>query len=205
MDQPVPAQGEKLSSNPWEMSWGDQPDYGPEPTGQQETAPVGKFPWEMEWGNRHVIEEPTGGPDSPQSTYIAPTNAEGFEGVFANLIQAESRGRHTNSRGQLTTSPVGARGITQIMPATGRNPGYGIKPLQNESQEEYLRVGREYLQAMLRQFNGNYAYAVAAYNAGEGNVRRAIARAERAGSSNWISFLPRPQETGPYVRKILGS
>src|SRR5690606_20870882 len=114
---------------------------------------------------RSTYQDQRGGPSSDD---------EKFNRVFSRLIQQESRGRHRSSSGELTTSPVGAQGITQVMPATGRDPGYGIKPIQNDSEEEFIRFGREYLGAMLKEFDGDYEKALAAYNAGPGNVRKAI-------------------------------
>lgn len=125
----------------------------------------------------------------------------GFEKVFANLIQAESRGKHTDASGNLTTSPVGARGITQVMPKTAKDPGYGISPIKDDSENEYLRFGREYLGAMVKEFNGDYQKALAAYNFGPGSVKKAIMKAAKAGHDDWLSLTPK--ETKDYVRKIL--
>lgn len=125
----------------------------------------------------------------------------GFERVFANLIQAESRGRHTDSSGNLTTSPVGAKGVTQVMPKTAKDPGYGVAPIKDDSENEYLRFGREYLGAMVKEFNGDYRKALAAYNFGPGSVRKAIMKADKAGHSDWLSLTPK--ETKDYIAKIL--
>lgn len=127
-----------------------------------------------------------------------------FESVFNNLIQAESGGRHYGKDGGLLTSPVGARGITQIMPETARTPGYGIKPIQDESEEEYLRFGRDYLKAMVKKYNGDFRKAIASYNAGAGNVDKAVRAAKRRGG-DWIDYLPKKSETIPYMDKILGT
>lgn len=119
--------------------------------------------------------------------------------VFDNLVQAESNGVHRNKDGTLLSSKAGALGITQIMPATARQPGYGIKPLQNDSEEEYLRMGRDLLNAMYRVYDGDIEKALAAYNAGPGNVDKAVAK----GGRDWKQHLPRKQETLPYIDKIL--
>lgn len=102
------------------------------------------------------------------------------------LIQQESGGRNS------AVSSKGARGLTQIMPATAVNPGYGVTPLRNESPEEYKRFGRDYLAAMLKKYNGDERLALAAYNAGPGAV-------DKAGG------MPDIAETQNYVSKIMGA
>lgn len=138
------------------------------------------------------------------SSYLPQPNKVDFNKVFDKLIQAESRGRHRDSSGKLTTSPVGAKGITQVMRKTGQDPGYGVAPLKDQSEAEYIRFGRDYLQAMLKEFNGDYPKALAAYNAGPGNVKKAIRKAKNSGG-NWTDYLPKKSETIPYIKKILGS
>ena len=127
-----------------------------------------------------------------------------FDTVFSRLVQAESRGKHISEGGTLTTSPVGAQGITQLMPGTAKKPGYGIEPVKDQSEGEYLRVGRSYFKAMLTNFDGDYEKALAAYNAGSRNVRTAITKATKAGdATKWREHLPRGKETNPYIDKIM--
>jgi hypothetical protein len=123
-----------------------------------------------------------------------------FENVFSNLIKKESAGKHFDEGGGLTTSPVGAQGVTQVMPKTGRDPGYGVEPLKDNTKEEFLRFGRDYLKAMLKKFNGDYEKALAAYNAGPGNVDKAV----KKGGDSWKDHLPKKEETLPYIKFILG-
>lgn len=166
----------------------------------QEAAPVSANPWEQDWGagvsylGNGMPEKSTNfGNRSPR------TSPDGmFERVFRNLVMQESRGRHTTG-GKLTESPVGAQGITQVMPKTGKNPGFGVAPIQNDSEEEFIRFGRDYLSAMLQEFDGDYEKALAAYNAGHGSVKRAVAK----GGSQWKDFLPKRSETVPYIANIM--
>lgn len=125
-----------------------------------------------------------------------------FNKVFSNLTVAESRNKHRNKDGSLVTSPVGAQGITQVMPLTQKDPGYGVRPAQNDTKEEFLRVGKEYLAAMYKEFGGDWAKAAAAYNAGPGSVHNAIKKAAKSGKG-WMEHLPKPSETVPYVNKLL--
>lgn len=124
------------------------------------------------------------------------------------LVRQESNGRHTLEDGSLLTSSAGAKGITQIMPDTGRNPGFGVTPLQNDSEQEYLRFGRDYLAALIDYYDGSVPLALAAYNAGSGNVDEAVKAAREAGdAANFLDYLPTSPEnqrqTRTYVANIM--
>jgi hypothetical protein len=54
------------------------------------------------------------------------------EQIMQRQIMAESGGQQYNPQGGILTSPKGALGIGQIMPATAANPGYGIRPASPE-------------------------------------------------------------------------
>lgn len=128
---------------------------------------------------------------------IAPT---GFDRLVQITMQSESGGRRYGADGKLLTSPAGAQGEMQVMPATARDPGMGVKPAQNDSPEELARVGRDYLQALLQKY-GDPAKAWAAYNAGPGRLDKALQESARgrSGSVDWLSYMP--AETQAYVRK----
>jgi hypothetical protein len=129
---------------------------------------------------------------------ISPANAGEVDQIVTRLIDKESKGLHTNpTTRQLVESPKGAKGITQIMPATGIDPGYGVKPLQNNTEAEYKRFGRDYFVAMLKEFNGDPAKALAAYNWGPDKVKSTV---KKHGES-WFTKLP--PETKDYVASIL--
>ena len=107
------------------------------------------------------------------STPIAESLPAGeLESLLAAQRQQESGGRHRNADGSLVTSRSGARGVAQIMPATGANPGYGVKPLQNDSEAEHRRFQKDYMTALMGHFGGDQSKALAAYNWGPGNVDR---------------------------------
>lgn len=97
------------------------------------------------------------------------SNEEKVDRLMPHLVQQESGGDPT------AVSPKGARGLTQVMPNTGKDPGFGIKPMQNNSVAEQMRFGRDYLGTMLKRYNGNVEAALAAYNAGPGTVDKLIA------------------------------
>lgn len=108
---------------------------------------------------------------------------------------AESRGRRYGADGGLLRSPKGALGEMQVMPATARNPGYGLKPANPSNPDDLARLGKQYLGTMMREFKGNLPQVFSAYNAGPGATQRLI---EQHGD-DWLRFAPR--ETQEYVRR----
>lgn len=95
---------------------------------------------------------------------------------FIRLVERlETGGRGDyDERGRPITSRAGARYAMQVMPATARNPGFGIRPAQADTAEEYNRVGRDYARMLLARY-GNPTDALVAYNAGPGRADRWIA------------------------------
>lgn len=185
--------------SPWEQTWNDVKQGVEQAVGNASEAIQKALPWAQDWKAKATPQP------APQQAPVAPVEAPKaltVDDVMPRLIQAESKGVHMDEKGVLTTSPVGAQGITQLMPATAKKPGYGITPVKDSSEAEYLRVGKQYLQKMYDKF-GDWEKALAAYNAGVGNVMKAEGKAERFGG-DWHDHLPQPKETKPYIKKILG-
>lgn len=133
-------------------------------------------------------------------------NPRTFDLLVNAVAQAESNNRDVDDAGNVVTSPVGAKGRMQVMDSTNLDPGYGVIPAKDDSLEERARVGRDYLRAMLTEYGGDVPKALAAYNAGPGNLNKALAAAKEAGTPDaWADFLPKPQETIPYINRVMGS
>lgn len=103
------------------------------------------------------------------------------------------------------TSPKGAAGLWQFMPATGRQ--YGLKKRKGLDERRDLvastRAALDYLEFLHEEFDHDWMLALAAYNSGEGTVHRAIKKNLRAGKSTSFWSLPLPKETQNYVPKLL--
>ncbi len=76
------------------------------------------------------------------------------------------------------------------MPGTLRDPGYGVRPAKDNSPAELERVGKDYLAAMGKRYDGNVPLQLAAYNAGPATV------------DNYGGVPPYP-ETMEYLRRVL--
>ncbi|HYH82328.1 MAG TPA: lytic transglycosylase domain-containing protein, partial [Longimicrobium sp.] len=74
------------------------------------------------------------------------------------------------------TSPVGAIGLTQLMPATARWLQRGVTRSDLRKPEVNLSIGFRYLKDLIRKYDGDTALALTAYNRGPGTVDRVLRR-----------------------------
>ena len=109
-------------------------------------------------------------------------------------------------------SYAGARGLMQLMPGTAREQAgkNGIEYLSASlvSDAGYnISLGNGYFQRMLRYYGGSYPLAVAAYNAGPGNVNKWLAANgdPRSGTIRWVDWIERIPiyQTKDYVQRVL--
>jgi hypothetical protein len=97
------------------------------------------------------------------------------------IIKAESNFNHR------AVSPVGAKGLMQLMPATAAD----LQVQDAFHPENNIDGGVRYLRYLLRLFKDNLSLALAAYNAGEGAVAR------------YNNTIPPYRETQNYVQRVL--
>jgi|LakMenEpi03Aug12_release.lakeMendotaPanAssembly.Ray.scaffolds.fasta_scaffold01034_3 hypothetical protein len=185
--------------SPWEQTWNDVKQGVEQAVGNASEAVQKALPWAQDWKAKATPQQAP----APPAEAVKPSSGEiTAESLLPALIQAESRGVHIDEKtGELLKSKRGALGLTQIKPDTAKAPGYGIKPLQDHSPEEYKRFTIDMLKAGYKKF-GDWEKTIAGYNAGFGTIDKAIGKAERFGG-NWQDHLPQPKETLPYIRKIL--
>jgi soluble lytic murein transglycosylase len=122
--------------------------------------------------------------------------------LIAAVIYEESRFRDQ-------TSHAGARGLMQITPETAdaiaKHSG-GIRFKQSDLAEPQINIsyGAYYLRLLLDHYGQNETLAIAAYNAGMGNVDRWVAAAGGVDKFKSAEHIPFP-ETRAYVENVMDS
>jgi soluble lytic murein transglycosylase-like protein len=114
-------------------------------------------------------------------------NNLGVDPALALAVANQESGMNPNALGPVTSSGQRAVGLFQLLPSTAA--GLGVDPndpLQN------IQGGVEYLSNLLNEYNGDVSLALAAYNAGPGNVAK-------------YGGIPPFPETQNYVASILAS
>lgn len=145
--------------------------------------------------------DPTSSPYAPALQQINETENPDLLALIERQFHQESGNRHFGSDGQPITSPKGAVGIAQVMPATAPEAARLAGLPWDENAYRYDPVynkllGIAYMSEQLRKYKGNVAQALAAYNAGPDRVDTALGMGDA-----WFGHLP--PETQDYVQKVL--
>src|SRR3954452_1916203 len=120
--------------------------------------------------------------------------------LIAAVIYAESHFRDGQE------SAAGAQGLMQITPATARmiarkSGGVAFTVRDLGTPQVNIAYGAWYLRYLMGRYAGNEAFALAAYNGGEGNVDRWIATAKERNEALTIAAIPF-SETRTYVQRV---
>jgi hypothetical protein len=118
---------------------------------------------------------------------------DGLARLRSQIMAKESGGRRFDKDGNLLTSSKGALGEMQVMPATARDPGFGIRPAKSNDPDELRRVGDEYAGVLLNKYKDPIV-AMIAYNMGP------------AATDKWLAAgadpKKLPKETQGYIRNV---
>lgn len=112
------------------------------------------------------------------------------EGLISSMMFRESSGNNN------AVSPKGASGLMQLMPETGAEVAKKLGLPNTSTPENNIRAGTAYMGQMVKQFDGNIAHALMAYNWGPGNTQEWL----DGGKKGKV-----PQETLNYVRNVASS
>jgi soluble lytic murein transglycosylase len=144
-------------------------------------------------------------------------HGDDFTRAWNILKGQESGNRQVDAQGRTITSRAGALGIAQVMPGTGPEAAklaglpWDLNRLKTDSAYNEA-LGKAYFAEQLRTF-GRLDYAYAAYNAGPGAVKAAIAKVEKANAGGFGDVVGKngfanndiraylPDETQDYVTK----
>ena len=104
-------------------------------------------------------------------------------------------------------SAVGARGLMQIMPETGKEIAHDLNTQWQSADSLFVPdiniwYGTYYFKRLLNQFNGHFALAIAAYNAGPNRVNKWLSADRPLPVDVWIETIPF-KETRKYVISVL--
>ncbi|MBW8350420.1 lytic transglycosylase domain-containing protein [Bacillus sp. IITD106] len=149
--------------------------------------------YQMHLGSLPVFTNPSAFPIATNSTSTHTTIPENLEAIIQKASEVynlpakliKSIIKHESNFNSTVVSHAGASGLMQLMPQTAKGLGVTdiFDPLQN------IMGGSKYLRNMLDKYEGNLVLALAAYNAGPGNVDK-------------YGGIPPFKETQNYVRKV---
>lgn len=122
--------------------------------------------------------------DCPEDLYAIFEEAAETFGVSVNLLTAIARAESNFNASAV--SSAGAVGIMQLMPETAASLGV----TDSYDAKENIMGGAKYIAQLLEKYSGNTSLALAAYNAGSGNVDK-------------YGGIPPFTETQNYVKKVL--
>lgn len=112
------------------------------------------------------------------------------------IIQQESAGRKD------AVSPKGAKGLMQLMDATGRELAQELgEEYQPYNPKQNIKLGTRYINKLLKKYDNDPCLALAAYNWGMGNVDRLIAKRNSRDIKDLYAYLP--DETKNYIPRVL--
>lgn len=134
--------------------------------------------------------------NAAKANYAALESAKGLpKGLLSAVNMTESPNNNT------ARSSAGARGAFQFMPKTAERFNVDVNSVNSSA-----KGAAEYLDKLLKMFEGNLENALRAYNWGEGNMQNYLKYGSgmKNGQKGYFSDRPLPKETREYSGKIMG-
>ena len=146
---------------------------------------------------------------------------EGFTGIGyptlnnprgTNFTMIHALARQESQFAENAISHAGARGLMQFMPATAqeeaRKAGLEYSASRLIEDPEYsMRLGSNHIERLISYYDGSYPLAIAAYNAGPGNVNKWLRENgdPRTGAVDWLQWIEEIGffETKNYVQRVI--
>ena len=161
---------------------------------------------------------------NPPSTYTANHRkvlTKAYPNTYWELVQSVTTGyqfdprifhalvREESSFNKEAISWAGARGLSQLMPATAKSVAQNKLKMKITLKELFdpeknLKIGSRYFEYLHDYFRGNSFLAVPGYNAGEGNVGKWLRLKGNLPTDMFIESIP-IRETRNYVKRVLGT
>ncbi|SJM94451.1 lytic transglycosylase domain-containing protein [Crenothrix polyspora] len=115
--------------------------------------------------------------------------------------------RQESMMDKMAASPVGAKGLMQLMPGTGEQIAKTLGDSWHSDQDLFnpelnIKYGSYYFKELLKQFNGHAALATASYNAGPARVKKWLPQGKALPVDLWVETIPY-KETRKYVSTVL--
>lgn len=121
--------------------------------------------------------------------------ARGVDPLLVRSVMKQESGGKADAR-----SPTGVEGLMQLTQVTARE--VGLTDRRDPAQS--IDGGAHYLAKQLKAFNGNVPLALAAYNGGAGNIRKAMRAAGSDDPEKVLAALPTVMQDQAKVREIQG-
>ncbi len=154
-----------------------------------------------------------GGIDSPEWNFCYPTAFSEHVSRYAGRYGVSESLAYSIMRAESNFYPsarsaVGAVGLMQIMPNTAKYLEKDKSGIDGEIQlthpELNIKLGMKHLKDLIRRYQGNLVFAVAAYNSGATPVDRWRRNFSGLEKDEFIENIPYP-ETREYVKKVFSS
>lgn len=134
--------------------------------------------------------------NAAKANYAALESAKGLpKGLLSAVNMTESPNSNT------ARSSAGARGAFQFMPKTAERFNVDVNSVNSSA-----KGAAEYLDKLLKMFEGNLENALRAYNWGEGNMQNYLKYGSgmKNGQKGYFADRPMPRETREYSGKVMG-